>query len=80
MSKLIQDANSIASMVLYHRKRAGLSRKALAEYAGVGKTIIYDLEHGRSSIRLDLLLKILTVLNLKLYINGPLEDGVEDDS
>jgi transcriptional regulator with XRE-family HTH domain len=62
----------LSKIILYHRKRAGLSREACATLAGVGKTAIYDVEHGKPSIRLDTLLKILHVLNIKLDFQSPL--------
>ncbi len=55
-----------------HRKAAGLSRNDLALLAGVGKTVIYDLEHGKMSVRLDTLLKILCTLNLTVCYESPL--------
>jgi y4mF family transcriptional regulator len=63
----------IGSILLKHRKKAGLSRIELALLAGVGKTVIYDLEHGKQSVRFDILLKILYVLNIKLNIKGHIE-------
>ena len=36
--------------IRYHRKRAGLSRVDLAAIAGVGKTVIYHIEHGKETI------------------------------
>lgn len=45
---------------------------ANALLAGVGKTAVYDLEHGKETIRLDTLLKILHVLNIKMQFSSPL--------
>jgi DNA-binding XRE family transcriptional regulator len=36
----------ISDIVLFHRKKSGLSRNQLADLAGVGKTVIYDIEKG----------------------------------
>lgn len=63
---------SIEQMVKQHRRLTGLSRAELAKLAGVGKTAIFDLEHGKRSIRLDTLLKILSVLNIKIMFKPPL--------
>ena len=52
-----------------HRKAAGLSRVKLAELAGVGKTVIYDIEKGKESIQLDTLRKIFRVLNIKIVLD-----------
>lgn len=46
------DMESIATVgriVQFHRKQAGLSRIALADIAGVGKTIVYDIEKGKQT-------------------------------
>ena len=63
----------IAKAVRFHRKQAGLSQKQLAEYACVGKTVIFDIEHGKSTVQIETLLKVLHVLNLKLLIDAPLD-------
>lgn len=63
---------SIPNILRFHRKKAGLSRNALAELAGVGKTAIYDLEHGKISVQLDTLLKVLQVLNIRIDFQSPL--------
>lgn len=65
-------SNNLAKIVAYHRKLSGLSREQLARVAGVGKTVIFDIEHGKQSVRLDTLMKILMVLNIKVEFNSPL--------
>ena len=42
---------SLGAIVQRHRKKSGLSRERLAEIAGVGKTVIYDIEHGKATVR-----------------------------
>jgi HTH-type transcriptional regulator / antitoxin HipB len=63
---------SLSELVLQTRKRAKLSQQALAALAGVGKTVIWDLEHGKRTIRLETLLKILAVLNISLVLRSPI--------
>ena len=58
----------IAEAVKLHRKKARLSQKSLADYAGIGKTAVYDIEHGKPSIQVNTLLKVLNVLNIRLQI------------
>ncbi len=65
----------IGRMVRYHRKRAGLSRDALAALSGVGKTSIFAIEHGKATIRLDTLAAVLKALNIRARWEGPLMDG-----
>jgi HTH-type transcriptional regulator / antitoxin HipB len=63
----------ITEAVQTHRKRAGLSRVELAKLAGIGQKAIFELEHGKQTTQLDTLLKILTVLNIKLWLESPFQ-------
>lgn len=67
--------NSLASIILFHRKRSGLTQQGLAELAGVGKNLIYELENGKQSVRLENLLKVLRVLNIELDFHSPLRES-----
>lgn len=55
-----------------HRRLSGLSQAELAKLAGVGKTVVFDLEHGKLSIRFDTLTKILAVLNIAVRFESSL--------
>lgn len=66
--------NWLADIILYHRKRSGLTQQELAEMAGVGKNMVYELERGKESVRLENLLKVLRVLNIELDFKSPLRD------
>jgi len=65
----------LADIIKMHRKAAKLSRVQLAEIAGVGKTVIYDVENGKESVQLDTLRKIFRVLNIKIQFTSPLMDN-----
>lgn len=65
--------SKIGRVIQTNRKAAGLSRIALAELAGVGKTAVYDVENGKETVRLDILLALLDALNIKLIIDAPME-------
>lgn len=60
------------AIVQFHRKQAGLSRIDLADIAGVGKTVIYDIENGKDTIRLNTMLKVLNALNISVSVDSPL--------
>lgn len=60
-------------MVRRHRKRSGLTQRELARLAEVGKTAVFDIEHGKLSVRFDTLLKVLFVLNIKIEFVSPLK-------
>lgn len=66
--------HQVAELILFHRKRSGLTQLELAEMAGVGKNMIYELENGKQSVRLDNLLKVLQVLNIELDFQSPLRE------
>ncbi len=65
----------LCELVHFVRKKSGLSRNALAELAAVGKTVIYDLEHGKKTVRLDTLEKICKALNITIEYQHPLVLG-----
>lgn len=65
----------LADLIKYHRKRSGLTQIQLAEMAGVGKNLVYELEKGKQSIRLENLLKIMQVLNIELDFRSPLREA-----
>lgn len=66
------NANQIAEIIRFHRKKGGLSQAELAKLAGLGKTVIFDIEKGKLSVRLATLLKVLDVLNIKIEFQSPL--------
>jgi y4mF family transcriptional regulator len=61
----------LGTVIKKHRKAAGLSQLQLAEMAGVGKTVIFDIEKGKETIQLNTLRKILAVLNIKVQLASP---------
>ena len=70
-------AQELAEVIRMHRKATKLSRVQLAELAGVGKTVIYDIEKGKESVQLDTLRKILKVLNIKIVLTSPFMDNLK---
>ena len=56
----------IDKIIREHRKKTGFSQSQFAKLAGVGKTTVYDIEHGKTSIQWDSLLKVLKALNIKI--------------
>ena len=64
--------DDIADAVLTHRKEAGLTQKQLADLAGVGKTVVFDIEKAKSTVRFNTLLKVLEALSIELHLDSPL--------
>ena len=73
------DIKELAEVIRLHRKAAKLSRVQLAEMAGTGKTVIYDIENGKRSVRLDTLQKILKILNIKIVLVSPLMESLKSN-
>ena len=65
----------ICEVVRFHRKKAKLTQLELARISGVGKTVIFDLEKGKKTIKLETLVKILSSLNISLALEGPLVES-----
>ena len=74
----MEQTQELAQIIRMHRKAAKLSRVQLAELAGVGKTVVFDIEMGKESIQLDTLRKILKVLNIKIILKSPLMDNLQN--
>ena len=60
------------NIIRFHRERAGLSRKELGLLAGVSQTATFEVEHGKETARLDIILKLLEALNIELRFESPL--------
>jgi HTH-type transcriptional regulator/antitoxin HipB len=63
---------ALDELIFQTRKLANLTQAELAQLAGVGRTVIWDLEHGKRTVRLDTLLKILAPLNIDLIARSPI--------
>ena len=64
--------NDFGEVIKFHRKKSGLNRLELANLSGVGKTAIFDLEHNKSTVQLDTLIKVLKTLNIKINLSKKL--------
>jgi len=67
--------DKLSDIIIFHRKRSGLTQLELADLAGVGKNLVYSLEKGQESVRLENLFKILRVLNISLDFQSPLKES-----
>ncbi len=70
----------VSEIVLFHRKQSGLTRDQLAVLAGVGKTVIYDIEKGKETIRFSTLKKVLRALNISISFTSPLVETLHEKS
>jgi HTH-type transcriptional regulator / antitoxin HipB len=74
------NTDNIGKLVHYYRKQSGLSQHDLAKLAGVGKTVVFDIEKGKQTVQLNTLLKILDVLNIQMTFNTPFAQPTDDQS
>ena len=71
-SNIMTEPEELATIIRMHRKAAKLSQLQLADLAGVGKTVVFDIEKGKETVKLKTLLKILKVLNIEMQLTSPL--------
>lgn len=69
---------NLAVIIKFHRKKAGLTQKSLADLAGVGKTVIFDLEKGKESVQFDTIRKVLKVLNVNINYESPIINLIKE--
>ena len=72
--------DKMSEIVLFHRKKSGLTRNQLADLSGVGKTAIYDIEKGKETIRFSTLQKVLKTLNIRMAFTSPLMEALNEKS
>lgn len=65
-------SDQLASLIAWHRRRAGLSQTELARHAAVSRYVVQDLEAGHGRTTWKKLDAVLGVLNLRLEPEGPL--------
>ena len=63
-------AQLIGARVREERKRQGLDQETLAMVANVGVRSVHKIESGTTTIRLDILLRILAALGLSLDLRS----------
>ncbi len=68
----MSDFMEISRIIKFHRKKSGLTQKELAELAGVGKTVIFDIENGKETVKFSTLIKVLRVLSIEIKFESPL--------
>jgi len=66
------EVEELAKVIKFHRQQAGLTQLDLANLAGVGKTVVFDLEKGKSTVQFNTLLKVLHALNIQWQLHSPL--------
>ena len=63
--------NELKTLIRETRRLAGLTQLELATRAGVGKTLVFNLEKGSEKVSLENLFKVLRILNIKIEYKLP---------
>jgi HTH-type transcriptional regulator/antitoxin HipB len=68
MSQEIKDSESLGDLIRLRRKDLNLTQAQLAALAQVSPRYVFDLEDGKTSVRLDKLLPVLETLGLTMSL------------
>ena len=60
--------NPIGAFVRQRRRGERVSQRALAELAGVAPRVVWELEHGKPTLRMDVVNAVLAVFGKRLDI------------
>lgn len=70
----------IGALIRCHRDKSNLTQKQLADLAGVGKTAVFDIEHGKETVQFDTLHKVCSVLNITIRLESPIMEQCEEEA
>lgn len=59
---------AIGSEIRARRKALGITQQTVAELAGVSRRLVSEIERGRSTVRVDVLGRVVGVLGLELGV------------
>ncbi|MCD4708642.1 MAG: helix-turn-helix domain-containing protein [Candidatus Sabulitectum sp.] len=62
----------LGNLVRFHRRKAALTQMQLGDLAGDGKTTVYDIEKGKTTVQFDNLFAVLSALNIQIKLSGSL--------
>jgi y4mF family transcriptional regulator len=72
-------ATELGATVRKTRKLLRLTQKELADLAGCGPDFLYDLERGKTTVRLDKLVPVLEMLGLTFKVEPRVHEVSRDD-
>ena len=75
---IFSNGKVLGQMVRYHRKKSGLTQEELGNLARLGKTVVFDIEKGKLNVRMNTLLKLFEVLNIRIHFQSPLMKFFEE--
>lgn len=63
---MIRDASDFGNELRQRRRAVGLSQGAVADAVGVNRRVIGELERGKSTVQLEIALRVAEALGLDL--------------
>jgi len=75
----ISDSNDLGNAIRYARKRHSLTQPELALATGVGTRFIVDLEAGKPTVQLALVLRVIDSLGGQVALSGLPEQKDSDN-
>jgi y4mF family transcriptional regulator len=70
----------IGALIRCHRKKSGLTQRQLADLAGVGKTVVFDIEHGKETVQFSSLQNVCQVLNISIQLDSPIMEQCMEET
>jgi transcriptional regulator with XRE-family HTH domain len=70
--------NPIAAFVLLRRRGERLTQRGLAELAGVAPRVIWELEHNKPTMRMDVVNAVLAVFGKRLGVTDAERPEVDE--
>lgn len=64
----VSNAKELGALVRQRRKQAGLTLKDAAGMAGVGIRFLSELERGKPTLQLGLVIEVLQLFGLELHV------------
>lgn len=71
MSTKSTSPTELGEQIKHAREACGWSQKELADRAGIGKTAMFDLEHGNPGVRYNTLTAVLDILGFAVVLHPP---------
>lgn len=72
-------ANTLGNAIKAKRSQANLRLEDAASLCGVAKQTLMNIEHGKTTVKLDSILRICRNLGIKLFIQPWIESSEQDD-
>lgn len=69
----------IGALIRCHRRKSGLTQNMLSDLAGVGKTAVFDIEHGKETVQFNTLQKVCRALNITISLESPIMEQCREE-